>query len=305
MTRRATYMYGALLPKGPAGQVGAGLGQTTSLGTVSADPADARDHRDRAERDGRRHRDRLPAHARDRGAGGDELPVPATGGRCAWPRTPTHNMHNVLTPRGALVRDAHVWARYLDEAIVLFGDDADVVFAQHHWPTVGAGADRGLPLQAAGPVRLHPRPDAAAAEQGPASRPRSREVLRAAAGPRAGVALPRLLRLAEPQRQGRLPALPGLVRRQPGPPLAPPPAGGRRALRGARGRRRATARARPPGVRGGGLPLGGRAGQPPRVRRSRQRRGAGAAGAGAGAARLRRRERDLAQLLPHGRRRAA
>ena len=32
MTRRATYMYGALLPKGPAGQVGAGLGQTTSMG---------------------------------------------------------------------------------------------------------------------------------------------------------------------------------------------------------------------------------------------------------------------------------
>ena len=38
MTRRATYMYGALLPKGPDGQVGAGLGQTTSLGTLTLIP---------------------------------------------------------------------------------------------------------------------------------------------------------------------------------------------------------------------------------------------------------------------------
>ncbi|TGP38067.1 MBL fold metallo-hydrolase, partial [bacterium M00.F.Ca.ET.228.01.1.1] len=35
MTRRAQYMYGALLPKGVQGQVGAGLGKTTSRGTVS------------------------------------------------------------------------------------------------------------------------------------------------------------------------------------------------------------------------------------------------------------------------------
>ena len=49
----------------------------------------------------------------------------------------THNMHNVLTPRGALVRDAHVWARYLDDAIEMFCEDADVVFAGHHWPRWG------------------------------------------------------------------------------------------------------------------------------------------------------------------------
>ena len=32
----------------------------------------------------------------------------------------THNLHNILTLRGALVRDARVWSRYLDEAIALF-----------------------------------------------------------------------------------------------------------------------------------------------------------------------------------------
>ena len=39
--------------------------------------------------------------------------------------------------RGARTRDAKAWAYYLDRAIELFGDETDVVFAQHHWPTWG------------------------------------------------------------------------------------------------------------------------------------------------------------------------
>ena len=49
----------------------------------------------------------------------------------------THNLHNLLTLRGALVRDPRIWARYLHQAIVMFGDRADVAFASHHWPTWG------------------------------------------------------------------------------------------------------------------------------------------------------------------------
>lgn len=49
----------------------------------------------------------------------------------------THTLHNLLTLRGALVRDPHIWAHYLTEAIELFADDSDVVFASHHWPTWG------------------------------------------------------------------------------------------------------------------------------------------------------------------------
>jgi alkyl sulfatase BDS1-like metallo-beta-lactamase superfamily hydrolase len=48
-----------------------------------------------------------------------------------------HTLHNVLTLRGALVRDPHLWARYLTETIQLFADDTDVVFGSHHWPTWG------------------------------------------------------------------------------------------------------------------------------------------------------------------------
>ena len=138
----------------------------------------------------------------------------------------THNLHNVLTLRGALVRDPHVWA-----ALPRRGDRA--VRRRRRRPlrpaplaALGERADRRLPRQAARPLRLHPRPDAAPAEQG-VRRQRDRRAARAAAEPRARVALPRLLRLAEPQRQGRLPALHGLVRRQPRAPLAAPAAGRR------------------------------------------------------------------------------
>ncbi len=46
----------------------------------------------------------------------------------------THNLHNAYPIRGAQVRDANAWARYLNEALDRFGPRADVVFAQHHWP---------------------------------------------------------------------------------------------------------------------------------------------------------------------------
>jgi alkyl sulfatase BDS1-like metallo-beta-lactamase superfamily hydrolase len=46
-------------------------------------------------------------------------------------------MHNILTPRGALVRDAHIWAHYLTEAINLFARKSDLVFSSHLWPTWG------------------------------------------------------------------------------------------------------------------------------------------------------------------------
>jgi len=49
----------------------------------------------------------------------------------------TRTMHNIITPRGALVRDPRVWAHYLNEAIELFGADTDVLFAVHHWPLWG------------------------------------------------------------------------------------------------------------------------------------------------------------------------
>ena len=78
----------------------------------------------------------------------------------------THNLHNLLTLRGALVRDPHGWAGYLTEAIDTFADRADVVFASHHWPTWGKDHDRRIPFPATGYVRLSARPDVAPAQPG-------------------------------------------------------------------------------------------------------------------------------------------
>jgi len=47
------------------------------------------------------------------------------------------SLHNVLTLRGAEVRDAARWSRYISEAIYRFADQADVMFASHNWPRWG------------------------------------------------------------------------------------------------------------------------------------------------------------------------
>jgi alkyl sulfatase BDS1-like metallo-beta-lactamase superfamily hydrolase len=136
MGRRAAYMYGAALGRGPDGQIGSGLGQTTSLGTMTLIPPNLEVARTGQEEtvDGVRMVFQLTP--------GTEAPAemnfhfPDHRVLCIAENA-TQTMHNVLTLRGALVRDPHVWARYLDEAIELFGTETDVLFAGHHWPRWG------------------------------------------------------------------------------------------------------------------------------------------------------------------------
>ena len=136
MARRAGYMYGAALPRGPKGGVGAGLGQTTSTGTVTLiDPTvTITTTGQELTVDGVRMVFQM--------APGTEAPAemhfyfPDRRALC-MAENATHNLHNLLTLRGALVRDPHVWAHYLTEAIELFAGQSDVVFASHHWPTWG------------------------------------------------------------------------------------------------------------------------------------------------------------------------
>ncbi|GAA1186787.1 alkyl sulfatase BDS1-like metallo-beta-lactamase superfamily hydrolase [Kitasatospora gansuensis] len=136
MTRRAVYMYGAQLPKAPDGQIGCGLGMTTSTGTITliAPTVDITETGQEEVVDGVR----IVFHLTP----GTEAPAemnfhfPQRNALCLAENA-THNMHNVLTLRGALVRDARVWAHYLDEAWQLFGEHTDVSFASHHWPTWG------------------------------------------------------------------------------------------------------------------------------------------------------------------------
>jgi alkyl sulfatase BDS1-like metallo-beta-lactamase superfamily hydrolase len=143
MTRRAAYMYGALLPRSAEGQVSAGLGLTTSTGIVSLIAPTLE-----IERTGQREvLDGVPIEFQM--TPGTEAPAemnflfPDHAALCGAENV-THNLHNLLTLRGALVRDPHSWSRYLNEAITLFGDRTDVLFASHHWPRWGRERAIGL-----------------------------------------------------------------------------------------------------------------------------------------------------------------
>src|SRR3546814_15013664 len=52
----------------------------------------------------------------------------------------THNLHNILTLRGAQVRDALRWSNVIDAMLLKWGGTAEVALGSHHWPTWGAGA---------------------------------------------------------------------------------------------------------------------------------------------------------------------
>ena len=136
MGRRAQYMYGVLLEKGPEGQLGSGLGKTLSQGTQTLIPPT----------------DVISGRVVNRTIDGVEFVFQLTPGTEApaemnfylpqfralcVAENATHTLHNVLSLRGAEVRDPKIWAYYLNQTIALFGDKTDVVFAQHHWPTWG------------------------------------------------------------------------------------------------------------------------------------------------------------------------
>ena len=136
MTRRASYMFGSLLPKDEKGGIGAGLGNAISTGEVT-----------------------LIAPTELVTETGQELII--DGVRFVFMNTPfaeapaemmfylpqmkaffaaeeaNGTMHNLYTMRGAQVRDALLWSRYLHEAIDLIPEDADTLFGSHHWPRWG------------------------------------------------------------------------------------------------------------------------------------------------------------------------
>ncbi|NEB96058.1 alkyl/aryl-sulfatase [Streptomyces bauhiniae] len=141
MGRRAAYMYGAALPTGERGQTGAGLGQTASTGTVTLIPPTLYvTHTGQTETV-----DGIPMVFQL--TPGTEAPAelnihfPDQAALC-MAENATHTLHNLLTLRGAQVRNPHVWAHYLTETIQLFAPHVDVAFASHHWPT--RGRDRVL-----------------------------------------------------------------------------------------------------------------------------------------------------------------
>lgn len=136
MSRRASYMYGNLLKADPKGQVGAGLGTTTSAGTVTLIPPTniVTETGQKETIDGLTYEFLM--------APGSEAPS-----EMLWyieekkaiqtSEDATHTLHNTYSLRGAKIREPLPWSKYLNQALTMWGDEAEIIFAQHHWPTWG------------------------------------------------------------------------------------------------------------------------------------------------------------------------
>lgn len=136
MSRRSTLMFGNTLPRSTTAHVGSGLGPGLPNGTISLIlPTEEIEGRGTT-----RVIDGVTFEFID--AAGTEAPaefmfyLPEKRALCTA-EVATATFHNVLTPRGAKVRDALKWSRAIDYVLAEYGETSDVVFASHHWPTWG------------------------------------------------------------------------------------------------------------------------------------------------------------------------
>lgn len=136
MGRRGVYMYGPFLPRNATGGVNGGLGQTIPAGTVGMlAPTDI-----------------VRKTGEKRTIDGVEIVFQVTPGteapaemnaflpqfKAMWmAENATHTLHNLLTLRGAQVRNGLTWSKFLNETIELFGPRIEAEFASHHWPMWG------------------------------------------------------------------------------------------------------------------------------------------------------------------------
>jgi alkyl sulfatase BDS1-like metallo-beta-lactamase superfamily hydrolase len=136
MNRRLHYQYGVLLPRSPFGHVDQSIGKNVAVGNLGLIPPTRIIHK-----------------------GIEEVTV--DGVKMVFQNTPnteapaemntyfpqlkafwaaeniTATVHNIYTLRGALVRDALTWSKFINEALYQFGMEAEVMFASHSWPRWG------------------------------------------------------------------------------------------------------------------------------------------------------------------------
>ncbi|WP_394729394.1 alkyl/aryl-sulfatase [Altererythrobacter sp. GH1-8] len=139
MQQRAAFQFGAGLLPGAKGQMGSGIGAAISRGTITLiEPTDTVKSTGETRRvDG--------IDLEFQVVSGSEAPAefnvyvkPARTFLAAEIATCT--MHNILTPRGAKVRDTQAWARFLDEAATEFAPKSEVIISSHCWPQFGTEA---------------------------------------------------------------------------------------------------------------------------------------------------------------------
>lgn len=133
MGRRAVFMYGALLPRDPKGGLSGGLGMTTSTGLAGLllPTKEISKTGEVVTVDGVKMEFQMTP--------GTEAPAEMNTWFPQWnalwmAENTTNTMHNILTLRGAQVRDALKWSSFLNETIERYGDKVTVKFQSHHWP---------------------------------------------------------------------------------------------------------------------------------------------------------------------------
>jgi len=136
MNRRLFYQYGLLLPASPHGYVGQGLGQAVSAGAVGllAPTRIVEKDIEEFEVDGVK----MVFQNTPNTEAPTEMNTYIPGMKALWmAENVIASLHNIYTLRGALVRDPLNWSKYISEALYRFGQDAEVMFASHHWPRWG------------------------------------------------------------------------------------------------------------------------------------------------------------------------
>ena len=136
MARRAQFQYGTVLDKGEKGALSVGIGMGQSTGTVAliAPTYEIGEDVPKLTIDGLEIEFQLTP--------GTEAPAEMNAYfpkyRALWmAENCTGTLHNLYTLRGAEVRDANDWAKYIIEADQRFCDKTDVVFQSHNWPHWG------------------------------------------------------------------------------------------------------------------------------------------------------------------------
>jgi alkyl sulfatase BDS1-like metallo-beta-lactamase superfamily hydrolase len=136
MNRRLFYQYGILLPASPYGHAGQGLAQNVAIGNVTliAPTIVIEDDIEELTVDG--------VKMVFQNTPGTEAPSEMNtwfpDKKLLWmAENVTGTFHNIYTLRGAPVRDALRWSKYINEALQLYGKEAEVMFASHHWPRWG------------------------------------------------------------------------------------------------------------------------------------------------------------------------
>ena len=136
MGRRANYQFGTGLTPGAQGQMGSGIGKGVGGGEITLlTPTDTvLQTGDKRVVDGVELEFQMVPES--------EAPaemnvyVPAARSFLAA-EIATCTLHNVLTPRGAKVRDALAWSQYLGEAVNLYAERSDTILSSHCWPRFG------------------------------------------------------------------------------------------------------------------------------------------------------------------------